>query len=99
MLAQLKQENPDLYFISLTVEEKDDETKVSQWLKKAGAEGLNAGKSSDPAKSKLHKFAGLEGVAIPAVIMIDKEGVVRTGLEAPFKHEQLKTGVSQLSAK
>ena len=64
MLAQLKEEHPDLYFISLTIEEKDDEAKVSQWLKKAGAESLKAGKSSDTAKSKLHKFAGLEGIAI-----------------------------------
>ena len=99
MLAQLKKEHPDLYFISLTIEEKDDQDKVSQWLKKAGAESLKAGKSSDTAKSKLHKFAGLEGIAIPAVIMIGKEGVVHKGLESPFSHDDLKTGVAELSAK
>lgn len=100
MLAQLKKEyeKQGVYFLSLTIETEDSANKVAGWLKTSKAEGLTAARSSASASQRLHQMAGLPGVAIPSVILIDETGVVVKGLEAPFTHEELTEAVKALAS-
>ncbi|MCA8912909.1 MAG: hypothetical protein KDB82_14505 [Planctomycetes bacterium] len=101
MLAELKKEyeKEGLYFVSLTIEPNDSASKVSGWLKRNGGESLTAARSSSQAKGKLIQMAGLEGVSIPAIVLISADGQVKSGLEAPFSHADLEAAVKQLAAK
>lgn len=100
MLAQLKKEyeKQGVYFLSLTIEPDDSAAKVEGWLKTHKAEGLTAARSSKSANQRLHQMAGLPGVAIPSVILIDEKGVVVKGLEAPFSHDELTEAVNALAS-
>ena len=99
MLASLKAEyeSKGVYFVSLTIEPKDDASSVANWLKRAGAEGLNAARASDSVKDQLIRMGGAEPGAIPANVMISASGEVTRALVAPFKHADLESAVAGLA--
>ena len=99
MLASLKKkyEGKGVYFISLTIEPKDDAAAVDNWLKRAGAEGLNSARASDSLRDKLIRMGGAEPGAIPANVMISRTGEVTRSLVAPFNHEELEAAIAALA--
>jgi hypothetical protein len=100
VLAKLKKEYKDkgLYFISLTIEDKDSKDIVAGWLKSAKAEVLTAARADKSGRTKLSKMAGLEGIGVPQLILIDKSGRVVNGLEAGFSHKDVEAAVKDLAS-
>lgn len=95
MLAQLKSEYPDVQFLSLTVEEKDDRATVQSWLDKAGASGLTTGKASTASLEKLRSEAKAQN-AIPATVFVTPEGNVVQYLVGARGHDEMKRYVDQI---
>lgn len=99
MLARLQAEyeTRGVYFISLTIEPKDDQAAVDAWLKKAGAESLQAGRASDAVRDKLIRMGGGEPGSIPANVFITADGHVTRALVAPNSHAEIESAVADIA--
>ena len=92
----MKNEHPNVYFLSLTVEEKDTRAKVEEWLGKAGAEGLNIGKASKPMFERLVRAGkGREGV-VPTNIFVTGEGNLVQVMSGAHGHETLQQAIARI---
>lgn len=92
----MKAEHPDVYFLSLTIEDKDDRAKVENWLSKAGASGLNIGKASKSMFERLVRAGkGREGV-VPTNIFVTGEGNLVQVMTGAVGHESLQDAVARI---
>ena len=98
MLASVKEEFADrVYFISLTIEDKDDQAAVRTWLESNDASGLNAGKWSETVAKRLHAMAGVELGGVPTSILIDAEGEVVGGHFGVPSREEIAESADQIA--
>lgn len=98
MLAQLQKEHPNVYFISLTIEEKDTKARVQDWLKnKARAPSLNFGKASRPVFERLARAGNAKVGVVPTSIFITAEGKLMEVKTGSHGDEALRKAVSLIA--